>query len=266
MPDSVHLADYPVAHEERRDYDLERKMALAQKTVRMGRALRSMHNLKIRQPLRAIHLVTIDGTERKILREMEDIIGEELNVKEVVFRENEDELVEYQAKPNYRVLGKQLGKDMKPAAQKIESLSTKEIQSLLEGNTLHIDIGQRTLDLDQESVSIQREEKENLKVLNEGSLTVALDPEITEELRHEGLVRDVIRAVQNLRKESGLEVTDRIQLYVHAENQVGEAVESFQDYLMDETLAVDLHFEKHSDAQEVRIANEQCYIAVEKVS
>jgi isoleucyl-tRNA synthetase len=263
-PDSVHLCDYPVADESQRDSGLERKMALVQQTVRMGRALRSMHSLKIRQPLRAIHLVTIDPEERKILREMEDIIREELNVKEVLFRENEEELVEYEAKPNYRVLGKELGKDMKRAAEKIAKLSVQEIQSLLDGNTLNIDIGGRSLDLTQESVLIQRNEKENLKVLNEGSLTVALDPEITQELRYEGLVRDVIRAVQNLRKESGLDVTDRIHLYIESDNDVREAVDSFQDFLMEETLATSVSYEDRSDAKEVKIGSDSCRIALEK--
>ncbi len=263
-PISVHLCDYPEVEESRRDEELEWKMQSVRHSVSMGRAIRRMHNLKIRQPLKAIHLVTIDRKERTVLLEMEDIIREELNVKDVVFRENEDDLVEYRAKPNYRVLGKELGKDMKKAAQKIESLSSKEIQSLLEGTVLNIDIGNRTLDLTTDSVLVQRLEKENLRVLNEGSLTVALDPEITEELQQEGIVRDIVRAVQNLRKESGLEVTDRIHLWVHGENGVKDAVESFRDYLVNETLAVDLTWERIQSATEVEAGDSACYIAIKR--
>jgi isoleucyl-tRNA synthetase len=120
-PESVHLCDYPRAREERRDEALERKMELTQQAVSMGRRLRVMHNLKTRQPLKALHLVTKDPEERNILLEMQDIIMEELNVKEVVFRENEEELVEYQAKANFKVLGRQLGKDMKAAAARSKS-------------------------------------------------------------------------------------------------------------------------------------------------
>jgi len=264
-PSSVHLCDYPISENSRRDPDLEWKMKTVQQTVSMGRALRSMHNLKTRQPLRAIHLVTMNSDERKILREMEDIIREELNVKDVVFRENEDELVEYQAKPNYRILGKELGKDMKAAAGKIEALSAREIQSLLEGNILNVDLGARSIDLTEESIVVQRIEKENLKVLNEGSLTVALDPEITEELEQEGMVRDMIRAVQNLRKESGLDVTDRIELFLEGENGTREAVEAFQDYLMNETLAVSVNWKRTDQSRAVQIGDQECYIALKKV-
>jgi isoleucyl-tRNA synthetase len=264
MPDSVHLCDYPVADESRRDHDLERKMAVARKAVSMGRALRSMHSIKTRQPLRALHIVTRDQEERRILREMEDLVREELNVKEVIFRENEEDVVEYSAKANYRVLGKQLGKNMKLAAERIEGLSAREIQSLLEGAVLSMEIGGESVDLTLESVLVQRNEKENLKVLNEGSLTVALDPEITTDLRQEGIVRDIVRSVQNLRKESGLDVTDRIELTLFGPPEVQEAVESHEEYLMAETLAVELSWEKTQDAVETMVGETQCYIRLEK--
>ncbi|MFP4300962.1 MAG: isoleucine--tRNA ligase [Spirochaetaceae bacterium] len=264
-PESVHLADYPVSRESLRDYELERKMATTRKAVSMGRAIRSLHNLKIRQPLQAIHLVTRDEQERRILREMEDMIREELNVKEVIFRENEEELVEYQAKPNYRVLGKRLGKEMKVAKERIESLSAREIQSLMEGGTLNLDLDNRTVDITSESIEIQRMEKHNLKVLNEGSLTVALDPEITEELRKEGVIRDVIRLVQNLRKESGLEVSDRIALYVEGGPEVDGAVESFEDYLANETLAEKVYRKSADGAESYEIAGENVRVTVERV-
>ncbi|HOV39614.1 MAG TPA: DUF5915 domain-containing protein, partial [Spirochaetales bacterium] len=265
MPDSVHLADYPRAQTEKRDLDLEQKMRFARKAVTMGRALRSMHGIKVRQPLKALHLVTKDPDERRILREMEDIIREELNVKEVIFRENEEELVEYKAKPNYRVLGKVLGKDMKRTAEKIESLTFSEIQSLLEGSILVIDIDGRNLELTRDSIEVRRIEKENLKVLNEGSLTVALDAELTEDLKAEGIVRDIVRGVQTLRKEQGLEVTDRINLFLHTQDpDVQDAVEEFQDYLLNETLAVSLEWDKNSSRKSIPCGDSSCVIGLEK--
>jgi isoleucyl-tRNA synthetase len=264
MPESVHLCDYPVPEESRRDYDLERKMAVTQQAVSMGRAIRSMHNLKIRQPLRAIHLVTRDNTEKLILIEMEDFIRDELNVKEVIFRENEEELVEYQAKANFRKLGKELGKDMREAAARIEELSGREIQELLEGTTLHIEVAGKTLSLTQEDVMVQRNEKENLKILNEGSLTVALDPEITDELREEGLVRDLIRQVQNIRKDSGLEVSDRITLRLHGDEELRTAVENNEEYLMGETLAVSVSWDAPDDGTAVSLGDTECVVGVEK--
>jgi isoleucyl-tRNA synthetase len=266
MPESVHLTDYPVAQMEKRNLPLEQKMKFVRRAVTMGRALRSMHGIKVRQPLKALHLVTKDPEERRILREMEDIIREELNVKEVIFRDNEEDLVEYKAKPNYRVLGKALGKDMKQAAEKIESLSFKEIQSLLEGSTLVIDIG-RDLEITKDSIEVRRMEKENLKVLNEGSLTVALDPELTEDLKAEGIVRDIVRAVQTLRKDMNLEVTDRIELFLHTQDpDVQDAVEEFQDYLMNETLAVSLQWNKDGTLRTASCGDSTCAIGLAKAS
>jgi isoleucyl-tRNA synthetase len=237
MPLSVHLADYPQANNAIRDEELELKMKLTRQTVSMGRALRMMHNLRIRLPLKALHLVTRDSRERTILREMSDIIMEELNVKDVIFRENEDELVEYSAKANFKLLGKQLGKDMKAAASKIQELHSDEIQSLLEGATLEIDLGDKTVELTNESIMVQRTEKEGLNVLNEGSLTVAIDPHVTDELYIEGLSRDIIREIQKLRKDRDLEITDRIKVYIMGEDKIQKAVQEFKDKMMDETLA-----------------------------
>ena len=265
QPESVHLLDYPIADRSRRDFELEDKMAVTRQAVSMGRAIRSMHNLKNRQPLKAIHLVTRESNEKRILIEMEDIVREELNVKDVVFRENEEELVEYSAKANFRKLGKELGKDMREAAQKIEELSGREIQGLIEGTTLSIDVGGRTLDLTQDDVIIQRTERENLRVLNEGSLTVALDPEITEELRQEGIVRDLIRQIQNLRKESGLEVSDRIRLRISGPEELREAVENNEEYLMGETLALSLDWTDGDAATTtVTLGDLACSVSVEK--
>jgi isoleucyl-tRNA synthetase len=252
-PLSVHLCDYPEPDASRRDYELERKMAITRQTVSMGRAIRTMHNLKTRQPLAAIHLVTRDIDARRILREMEDIIRDELNVKDVVFRENEEELVEYSAKANFRELGPRLGSRMRGAALVIEQLRPREIQQLMEGSTLSIDVEGESVEITAESVLVQRHEKENLKVLNEGALTVALDPEITRELWQEGIVRDLIRAVQNLRKESGMEVTDRIVLALEVEPEIAEAIRAFEEYLTGETLAEHLQWSVNDNSVEISI-------------
>jgi len=268
MPESVHLCDYPLAREEERDLILERKMALTQQAVSMGRALRAVHNLKTRQPLKAMHIVTRNGEEKKILREMEDIIAEELNVKEVHFRENEEDLVEYSVKANFRVLGKELGKDMKAAASRIAELSSSEILSLLEGAVLNVEFegsDHSSIDITADSVVIQRSEKENLKVLNEGDLTIALDPEVTEELQLEGMIRDIVRSIQNLRKESGLEVTDRINLFISGSDTVKKAVENFEDHLLQETLGNSWTWENRSGAFEGSCGDDEpCFIALEK--
>ncbi len=251
MRESVHLCDFPQAAQERRDAELERKMALTQQAVSMGRAIRSMHNLKVRQPLNAIHLVTRNRGEKNILIEMEGIIRDELNVKEIIFRDNEEDLVEYGAKANFRELGRKLGKDMKEAAEKIQGFTAREIQSLIDGNTLTVDLGGTTHDITINSIIVQRNEKEGLKVLNEGSLTVALDPVITEELRQEGLVRDLVRGIQNLRKESGFQVTDRINLVINADQELAEAISAFQDYVLAEVLCSKI--DMNPNQQEIKL-------------
>ncbi|UCF96405.1 MAG: isoleucine--tRNA ligase [Spirochaetaceae bacterium] len=266
LPESVHLTDFPTCDSQLRDLELEQKMSLTRQAVSMGRALRTMHNLKIRQPLKALHLVTKDQQEKRILIEMEELIKDELNVRGVVFRENEEELVEYTAKPNYKVLGKQLGKDMKAAAVRIEGLSMREIQSLLEGATLSIEAGQRVFDLTEEGVIIARTEKENLKVLNEGSLTVALDAELTDELIQEGMARDLVRGIQNLRKEMGLEVTDRIELSLFGPQAVKQAVEANQEFLKSETLAVSWRWLENEGAVEIDCGQEKCLVSLVKSS
>ncbi len=264
MPESIHLADYPVADQSKRDLDLEKKMEITRHAVSMGRALRSMHSLKTRQPLKAIYLVTRDSDERRILREMDDIIREELNVKDVQFKENEEDLVEYKAKANFKNLGRKLGKNMKKAAEKIETLSMDEIQSILEGSVLTIDFVGGSIDLDTESIIVQRFEKENMKVLNEGSLTVALDSEMTDGLRKEGTVRDMIRSIQNLRKERGLKVTDRITLYLDGSEWLSSAVKDFEDHLVRETLSEKIYWGKRESAIKVDCGSEVCLIDIEK--
>ncbi|MDC7222029.1 MAG: isoleucine--tRNA ligase [Spirochaetales bacterium] len=267
MAESVHLAGWPVAVESRRDRELERKMELTQQAVSMGRALRTQHKLKTRQPLKALHLVTRDKAEKTILYEMSEIISEELNVKDVIFRENEEDLVEYSAKANFKVLGKALGKDMKAAAARIAQLSVSEITSLMDGAVLNIEFdGQdkTSIDLDADSIVVQRSEKEGLKVLNEGSLTVALDPEITEELLKEGIVRDIVRAVQNLRKETELDVTDRINLTLTGSDVVKGAVEDFEDYLMQETLTATWSWDEPAQPVEAAAGDETVKIGLVK--
>jgi len=263
-PISVHLADYPLADTKRKDEGLEFKMSVVQHAVSMGRALRYQYNIKVRQPLRSVELVTRNPEEKKVLLEMEEIIREELNVKNVIFRDNEEDLVEYQAKANFRVLGKELGKDMKAAADRIEALSQQEIQGLLDGATLSIEVNGKNVDLTAEKLDIRRIEKAQVKVLNEGTLTVGLDMEVTEELAQEGDVRDLVRGIQNLRKESGFEVTDRIKLTLFGSEKLKAAFKAFTDYIAQETLAVSIEWKEVPTMTEVEAGDESWKVALEK--
>jgi isoleucyl-tRNA synthetase len=269
--ESVHLRDFPVPREARRDRDLDYKMMVVQHAVSMGRSLRSQYNIKVRQPLRTVELVTRQAEEKRVLLEMEEIIREELNVKSVVFRDNEEDLVEYQAKANFRVLGRELGKDMKLAASRIEALSQSEIQGLLEGAVLSVELGgpagdapPRMIEITREKLDIRRIEKANLRVLNEGTLTVALDTEITGELSWEGDVRDLIRGVQNLRKDSGFAVTDRIHLRLTGSDRLKQAWEALADYVAAETLAVSVEWGPVEGQIPLEAGDEQWLVKIEK--
>jgi len=266
MSESVHLAGYPTYDARYKDEELEWKMAVIRKTVSMGRALRYQHNLKIRQPLAAVHLVTRDPRERAVLLEMEEILRDELNVKEVIFRDDEEELVEYQAKANFRVLGKELGKDMKVAAERIEKLTGRQIAGLLEGSVLQIEVAGRTVEITKDKLDIRRIEKESLKVVNEGTLTVALDAAVTDELLKEGWVRDLVRGVQNLRKEAGLEVTDRIELTLYGTDALRSAFSDLDDYVKSETLAVAVSWEEIPDMSEINMEESSWKIALKKAA
>ena len=267
-PESVHLADFPVPAEKRRNKPLEFRMASVMSAVSIGRALRSQCNIKARQPLRKAELVTRNKDERNALVEMVDIIREELNVKEIVFSDNEEDLVEYEVKANFRALGKELGRDMKAAAARIENLSHAEIQSVIEGSSLSIDIacegGVRTLEITADKLDIRRNEKANLRVLNEGTLTVGLDTEITRELSMEGDIRDFIRGVQNARKEMGLEVTDRIELYVYGSDSLKEAWDRFNLLASEETLATKTAWAKTDGQTEIEAGDEIWFVKIKK--
>jgi isoleucyl-tRNA synthetase len=268
-PESVHLMDFPVPREERRDRSLEFRMATVRQAVSMGRALRSQYNIKVRQPLRMAELVTRNNDEKNALLEMTEIIREELNVKDIMFSDNEEDLVEYEVKANFRILGKELGKDMKAAAARIESLSQTEIQGLLEGASLSLDIkdangDNRSFTLTADKLDIRRNEKANLRILNEGTLTVGIDTEISRELSKEGDIRDLIRGVQNHRKEMGLDVTDRIKLTVYGPDVLKEAWDSLNTTVADEVLAVETAWAQVDSQISIEASEESWLVKIEK--
>ncbi|MDR0289685.1 MAG: DUF5915 domain-containing protein, partial [Treponema sp.] len=270
-PESVHLADFPHAREERRDRPLGFPMAAVQRAVSMGRALRSQYNIKIRQPLRMAELVTRNSDEKNALFEMAEIIREELNVKDIMFKDNEEDLVEYEVKANFRILGKELGKDMKAAAARIEALSQTEIHGILEGASLSLDIesgggGSRSFTIAADKLDIRRNEKANLRILNEETLTVGLDTEITRELAMEGDIRDLIRGVQNTRKEMGFEVTDRIKLTVHGCESLKEAWDSFSNTVAEETLAIETAWAQTEGQISMEAGEDSWQVKVEKAA
>jgi isoleucyl-tRNA synthetase len=162
------------------------------------------------------------------------------------------------------VLGKELGKNMKAAAEKIAALSRAEIEAILDGSTLSIEAGGQNVDLSAEKLDIQRIEKTGLKVLNSGNLTVALDTEITEALSLEGDVRDLVRGIQTLRKESNFDVSDRIKLFLHGSQRLKKAFDAFAGYVSSETLAVSVEWVEKPCQKEIEAGEEKWLVSIER--
>lgn len=264
MPESVHLCDYPTENAALRVKELETEMELVQKTVEMGRSLRAKVGINLRKPLKAVFLITKNDTERALLQKMESIIKEELNVKSVVYEGEEEKLVHLSCKANFRILGKKVGKDMKEVAGLVAAFTGAEANALESGNPVEVKLANGTsYSLTNEDVIVERQEKEGLTILNDGSLTIALDTVLTQDLIDEGIVREFIRHIQNLRKDSGLDVTDRIKIIYDAPADIAKAIENLANVIKDETLAVEIAADK-SAAVEVEVDEKKIKIGINK--
>ncbi len=264
MPLSVHLCDYPVYNESERDRVKEEEMRVVMKAVEMGRSLRAQSNLKIRQPLKEFVVVSRNKDTREILEKDIDILKEELNVKSVFVRKNEEDLVSYSAKANFKVLGAKLGKSMKEVASHIQGLVGEKISNILNGESEKIKYSDGEIDVTEGDLVIQRTEKEHVKVLNEGELTVGYDTEVTEDLLLEGISRDLVRLVQTERKDIGLDVADHINLTLWGDENFRKAVEVHKDFIMKETLSSSLTVAENN-GRKADINESEVSVLVEKV-
>lgn len=261
-PVSVHLNPYPQAVEGRTDLALERKMRLIRQSVTMGRALRSRFIIKTRQPLNEFVIIVRDNDTLVLLKQMEDMIKEELNVKNVRFDTAEEAVVSISAKANFKKLGKTYGPKMKDAAALIEKLTIEQIRNLERGQKIEVE--GREIGFD--DIEIRRTKKEGIEVETEGELTVALDTTITEELFQEGLAREFINRIQNIRKTSGLNVTDRINIQCDCPDDLAAALNSFYDYICSETLATELFCknENITNGEQIEIDNLKAVVMIQK--
>ncbi|MBU1239600.1 class I tRNA ligase family protein, partial [Myxococcota bacterium] len=233
--DSVHLQDFPVPAGDKMDEMLEHTFALMQEAIVMGRALREKHKHGVRQPLPRLTLIHRDSDVLKRFEPLVGVISEELNIKDISFARNEFDFVSLDAKPNLKVLGPRFGQKMKKLVPAIKNLRHEDLVQLLDGKTLTIE-GE---ELDEECFLIQRIPHEGLVVSAGEHISIALDLTITNDLRLEGLAREAINRIQRLRKDSGLEVQDRIVLsYETDHEEIRSAFTAFNEYIATETLAV----------------------------
>ncbi len=238
MPESVHLCDFPEGDTANRDEALECQMENTMTAVKLGRFLRSQNTMKTRQPLSKAVIVVADAAVRELLSGTADIIAEELNVKEIVFNSDESGLVTYSCKANFKSLGPKLGKQMKEAAATIAQLTSAEISAILAGKSYSLALPSGgCVDLEPADLDVRREEKAGMTVANEGHITLALDTTLTRELEEEGFAREFVSRIQNMRKDTGLEVSDRIEINYQVPAEWMSAIDNNRKYICDETLA-----------------------------
>ena len=266
--DSVHLAHYPEAKEEYIDHDLEERMSIAQKITSMILALRRKVNIKVRQPLQQIMIPAVDDEQRKHIEAIAELVKNEVNVKELNFIEGDGVLVK-KIKCNFRTLGKKYGKLMKDIANKVNTLTQENIieieRSLKEkANYVLGIIAEQEIILEKEDVEIINEDIPGWLVANEGNVTVALEVELTEELLQEGLARELINRIQNMRKDNGLEITDRIDIMVAENDKMQAAIEHYGEYIKGQVLADNITIEANK-GEDVDFDDFRLNIKIQKV-
>lgn len=233
---SVHLAKYPEADESFIDSELEIRMGMAQKITSMVLALRRKVNIKVRQPLQAIMIPAVDDEQKNHIEAVKDLIKNEVNVKELRFVEGSGVLVK-KVECNFRTMGKKFGKLMKGIAAAMGNLSQEEISQLQTTGSYELEVEGQKAVVEATDVEIISEDIPGWLVSNEGNLTVALDVELTDELLNEGMARELINRIQNIRKEIGLEITDRINVTLSPDSKVEAALAGFADYIKAQVLA-----------------------------
>lgn len=264
--ESVHLADFPTYNKELVDNDLEHKMQQAQKISSMVLSLRKKEMIKVRQPLQRIMIPVLDENDRKEILAVENLIKSEVNIKEIELIDDASGILVKTIKPNFKVLGPKFGKDMKFVSQAIQNLTQEDIAIVEKQGNISLNINENVVNLALNEVEITSQDIEGWLVANQGGLTVALDVTITDELRNEGNARELVNRVQNLRKETGLDVTDKIQLVIQRNDILEESIRANEQYIKTETLTSKLVFKETLEKGiEITFDNIKTKILIEKV-
>ena len=240
--ESVHLSQFPIADDSSIDKALERKMEDAQKIASLALSLRAKEKIKVRQPLQKIMIPVESEQQKSSILAVADLIKHEINVKEIELLDDASDILVKQIKPNFKTLGPKFGNKMKLIANTIRNFSKEEILTIEKEQEIQVEIEGKIINLGLSDVEISSKDIEGWLVANEGSITVALDVTITEDLKREGIARELINRIQNTRKDIGLEVTDKIKLTVLRFDDFEESIKKNEAYIMRETLTQELVF------------------------
>lgn len=261
--ESVHLVNFPEIGY--RDEALEEKMDIAQKVVYLTRSMRAKSNLKVRQPLAKI-MIAIDKSKRKAAEEMKEVILDEVNIKELIVLDDDSSIVNKSAKANFKAIGPKYGKMVKPLSARIASFTKEEISKLEADGQIEIEVQDSKVTVTTSDVDIISTEIEGWVVETEEGVTVAIDSELTEDLIAEGLSRELVNRIQNMRKDAGLDVMDRINVTYSSDDKLSEYLKDFDEYIMSEVLADSLDSGESTDGfmQEWKVGDYNCKITIKK--
>ena len=269
-PESVHLCDFPVSNPEMLDAELERSMEAVLQVVELGRAARNESNIKVRQPLRRILVKTPDAQSAEYVKRLQDQILDELNIKEMELVASAGDLVEYTILPNLPVLGPKYGKLVPKIRQSLSIMDASSVaQKVASGETVSIDVEGQKIELQPEEILVRENNRPGLASASANGYVVALDTEITEDLLHEGIARDVVRHVQSMRKSAGLEIEDRIRIYLQGGDDLLRAIDKYADYIRNETLAESINTQGSPDGayqEKLEINDQEVLVGIVKVS
>ncbi len=235
--ESVHLQDFPVYDETKINEKIEEKMDLVRNIISLGRNAREEAKIKVRQP---INEIILDGKNKTIINDLIDLIKEELNVKNVTFTQDLKEYISYEIKPNFKVCGPILGKNIKEFQDKLKDFTVDNINTLEKGNTITLNIGGNDIDITYDMLDIRINSKDGFNASNEGNNFIILNTTLTEELMNEGIVREFISKVQQIRKTNNYEMMDNINIYYSHNDEFNKSIANYIDFIKKETLAIDL--------------------------
>ncbi len=264
--ESIHLADFPKSDARFIDASLERKMENAQIISSLVLSLRAKEKIKVRQPLQKIMIPVDNEQQKEEILAVSDLIKHEVNIKEIQILEDASDILIKQIKPNFKALGPKFGKEMRLIAAEVQQFTQEDIVKIEKFGNISLEINGKEITLEREDVEISSKDIEGWLVANEGGLTVALDVTITEDLRKEGVARELVNRIQNARKDTGLEVTDKIRLTVLNFENLQHSIQENKAYIMSETLTQELVFvDELQEGTEIEFDTIKSRILIEKI-